>query len=1005
MIQALIAEPEKSVKNGIAQLLGLLGKFEFADNTWPELLQFIYSLCGSDNMYDNELGMYTLSIMTEMSQGSYINHADDLSVLFTNVLNALQDSNSNLAYYTIMTMNNLVPTIAGHQKMINVYHNLLPRILEIINSFSSVDEKRGVDVLGLLEELIEYAIAVIVPHVSTITEMCLRIGSDNSLPTAIQIKAISIVGWLVRSKGKVIQKHKLVEPIINVLMELMAQKPENEDEEFFVGDPDQFTTITIATQTLDLIALNIPADKVVNHILSKVETTIQSNDVYAQKAAYLCLAVLAEGCSECIRHKYLESFLKCVCGALRNPNNMVRNAAFFALGQFAEHLQPEISQYASELLPVLFDYLNQIYIQMEKEKIEPNSLDKLFYALETFCENLDEELMPYLPVLMEKLFMGLDPRGWSMQLKRVVLSTLGSATSAVKSGMQPYFPKIIEMLNVYINADPKSELHELQSDAIECLAVVAQFIGVENFKPLAQDTLQLALRILDSTDDPDVKGKVYALLASLSIIMKEEIAPALPKVVEQMILSIQSSEGITYSEDDKKEDYDVYGELSSDEETADEEDLYSTDSDESGQCRFSVENAYNEEKEQACLTLKEICAQIGHGFLPYIEKSFEEIFKLVDYPQENIRKTSLDALLQFCLTLHKVNTSETKQALQKTLEMFIPKCGELIRTDEERSVVVGALDCYALLLKEVKGEAFVAEGHREAIMNCVIDVLTHKTMCQDTDVSVLNSLESIGETTDTEQDELLLESACDIIPKYGEAIKPDDFVLYFPNILQLLTVRTIKQNSIAQRSFAYGTLAECMKCLDVYVETFVPQLLQIWLTGLKDSADEVRNNSVFGLGEMILHGKDKIFRYYGDILSELASAVSRETHAGTLDNICGALAKMIITNCNEIPLGQVFPAFLQHLPLRDDFQENEAVIKCFCLLYQNGNPVIRENIETVSKVSIHILTKDQTPNDKTRNILHTLLKSIRQDFVSEFNSIASQLDLKSMEILHQVLNQ
>lgn len=58
--------------------------------------------------------------------------------------------------------------------------------------------------------------------------------------------------------------------------------------------------------------------------------------------------------------------------------------------------------------------------------------------------------------------------------------------------------------------------------------------------------------------------------------------------------------------------------------------------------------------------------------------------------------------------------------------MFIPKCAELIRTDEERSVVTVCLDAYSSLLEELKGDVLVGEGHREAIMNCVIDVLTLK---------------------------------------------------------------------------------------------------------------------------------------------------------------------------------------------------------------------------------------------------------------------------------------
>ncbi|XP_018577628.1 importin-4 [Anoplophora glabripennis] len=1003
MLQALVNEQERLVKNAVAQFIGIIGKHEFPDNTWPEILQFVHTLTSSDTIFDKELGMYTLSIMTEMSQSSYIVHAESFAVLFTNTLNNITELNSNLAYYTVTTMKNLVPVIGGHQQMINVYHSLMPRILEIINNMSVEDEKRSCDMFEILEELIEYAVTVVVPHVRLIIEMCLQIGSNNSMPKSVQIKAVSVVGWLIRSKGKVVQKNKLIEPIIDVLILLMAQQPDDEgNEEYFLGDPDQFTSITVATQTLDLIALHIPAEKVVPYILTKVEPAIQGNDIYAQKAAYLSLAVLAEGCAERIRHKYLEAFLKCVCSAIHNPNAVVRNAALFALGQFAEHLQPEISQYASELLPVLFECLGQVFAQMEVEKKDPPSLDRLFYALETFCENLDEGLMPYLPTLMERLFVALDPNGFSMQLKRVALSTLGSAASAVKEGMLPYFERIIKILNLYINSDPNSEVHQLQCYAIESLAVVAQFIGPENFKPLAGESLQLGLRILGQTDDPDIRKSVYALFAALAIVMKEEISPALPKIINEMIESIQSSEGIvTHYEEEEKDVVDL--ESSDEEENVEEDiDVSSSASADSTQCRYSVENSYNEEKEQACLALREICINTGPSFLPYIEKSFEEIFKLINYPQDDIRKASVEALLQFCIALHKVNTPEVKQALYKALQMFVPKCAELIRIDEERSVVMVCLDAYATLLDEVKGDVFVGEGHREAIMNCVIDVLTLKTMCQDTDLGV--STEMSDEDAEAEQDELLLESAGDVIPKYAAAITPDDFSIYFPNILQLMSARTKKQNSIGQRSFAFGTLAECMKSLGIYVDKFLPTLLTLWLTGAKDESEEVRNNSIFGLGEMILYGKDKVFSKYPEILHALSSAVAKEAHAGTLDNICGALAKMIIVNPSGIPLEQVFSAFLQKLPLRDDFQENEAVTKCFFSLYQQGNPILRQHLSDVIKVAVHIYYKDQSPTEDVKKILVEFLKTINQDFAEEFANSVSSLGPEVTESIQKLFS-
>ncbi|XP_017781860.1 PREDICTED: importin-4-like [Nicrophorus vespilloides] len=982
MLQALVNEPEKLVKNSIAQFIGLLGKHEFPNKTWPEVLQFIDQLCRSDNLLDKELGMYTLSIMTEISKESYIEHSEEMARLFINILNGLPDLSSNLAYYTVITMKNLVSVIGGHQQMINIYHGLLPRVLEVINLFSQNDEKRACEMFELIEELIEYAVAVIVPHVRLVIEMCLQIGSNKERDVSVQIKAIGVVGWLIRSKSKVVQKNKLIEPIIDVVMQLMAHQPEDDiNEEYFEGDPDQFTSTTVAAQTLDLIALYVPPEKVVPFILTRIEPALQTNDVYAQKAAYLALAVLAEGCSEHIRNKYLESFLKCIYNGIRNPTVVVRNAAFFALGQFSEHLQPEISQYSAELLPVFFEHLTQVYSSMGQNKPEPNGLERMFYALQSFCMHLDDGLLPFLPTLMDTLLVALHPNSWSLKLKRLALSTLDSVACAVKDKILPYFDKLMEILTIYINADPNGDLIELQSYALECLASIVDNIEPEHFKPLAPQTLQTALKILSETDDPDVRKSLYPLFAALCSVMKSDISGDLHTIIGAMINTIQSSDGIiAHYVDEETDGLDIYDELSDSDNGEEDIDGESESSDDT-QCRYTVENSYNEEKEQACLSITEICKHMGSDYLPFMDKSFEEIFKLVNYPQDDIRIAAILALEQFCITLYSANTG--KDALYKALQMFIPKCSELIRSDEEQNIVMNALNAFANLLEEIKGDVLVGDGHREAIMNCVIDILTHKTVCQDHDVGA----EGVMNEEESEQTELLLECAGEVIPKFGNALRPDDFFCYFPNILQLLTIRAKNTISISQRSFAYGTLAECMKPLSTYVEKFVPQLLHLWEAGTKDSSEEVRNNSVYGLGEMIFHGRDCLYSKYSDILVGLSMMITKESHAGTMDNICSALAKMIINNSSLVPLDQVFEVLIQHLPLKTDFQENEAIVKCLFKLYKEENPVLRTHLESVSKVIVHIYSNKQFSDKESENLTNQFMETLVNDFPQVFNPI------------------
>lgn len=49
------------------------------------------------------------------------------------------------------------------------------------------------------------------------------------------------------------------------------------------------------------------------------------------------------------------------------------------------------------------------------------------------------------------------------------------------------------------------------------------------------------------------------------------------------------------------------------------------------------------------------------SFLPYLEQCYVEVFKLMNYPQEDVRKAAIDCLLQFCINFSKIETIEGKQ--------------------------------------------------------------------------------------------------------------------------------------------------------------------------------------------------------------------------------------------------------------------------------------------------------------------------------------------------------
>ena len=54
--------------------------------------------------------------------------------------------------------------------------------------------------------------------------------------------------------------------------------------------------------------------------------------------------------------RYLQEFLERVIKGFEDPHSGVRNGAMFALGQFSEHLQPGITKYSNELIPLIVNY-------------------------------------------------------------------------------------------------------------------------------------------------------------------------------------------------------------------------------------------------------------------------------------------------------------------------------------------------------------------------------------------------------------------------------------------------------------------------------------------------------------------------------------------------------------------------------------------------------------------------------------------------------------------------
>lgn len=61
---------------------------------------------------------------------------------------------------------------------------------------------------------------------------------------------------------------------------------------------------------------------------------------------------------------------------------------------------------------------------------------------------------------------------------------------------------------------------------------------------LAVKSLECGMTLLKECNDPDLRKSVYGLAASASMVMKKDMNFALSPIVDQIINSIKSSEGV-----------------------------------------------------------------------------------------------------------------------------------------------------------------------------------------------------------------------------------------------------------------------------------------------------------------------------------------------------------------------------------------------------------------------------------------------------------------------------
>uniref|UniRef100_H3CHY9 Importin 4 n=1 Tax=Tetraodon nigroviridis TaxID=99883 RepID=H3CHY9_TETNG len=983
VLQAFMQETEHVVQHSLSQLCAMIVKHETPDH-WPTLMQLLTESTKSSNPHDRQVGLLLLSKVLESNPEPFKPHYSQLLKLFSSVL---QDHNNNPTslYYCILSLTAITPNTGSEE--LNQMRSIIPNLILAHKHLIKANQDHACEAMEVFNELMESEVSIMVPHIADIIGFCYQVGSDTNLTDSLRAKAISCISYLIRLKSKVLVliREVLSCTLYHYLAILVCPCPgqfrkAETDKSLINLNPSFF-------QIIDTMALHMPPEKLFQHIMPLTQACLASENPYQKKGGLMCLAVLSEGCADHIRTKMLPSMLQIVCRSLSDSNQAVRSAGLFALGQFSEHLQPDVSKYCADVMPLLLDYLSSL----SEAKI--GHVTKAFYALENFMENLGEDIEPYLPTLMKTMLCALN-NSENLKIKELAVSAIGAIANAAKELLVPYFSPVIESLKGFLTT-VTGETRSLQTQSLDTLSVLARNVGKDVFSPLSSECIQLGINLTDTVDDPDLRRCTYSLYAAVSTVNPDCLTPHLTAITTVMLLALKSNEGITaHLEEDKTfvllDDDD---DDDDNEEGKDMDDFLEDDTETSIQ--FSVENAYIDEKVDACDALGEIALNTGTAFQPFLESSFQQIYEMRDYPHDDVRRAAFGAMGQFCQAQHQAwkdsPTEANHQALLKLLEVVIPCFVENVRTEQERQVVMCILETMNSVIKSCKEKVFINSTYLKEISHLIRDVLKKKIVCQDGGAD-----DADDEEQQAEYDAMLLEFAGEGIPLVAAAVSADKFAPYLNDLLPLIMSKAKPSCTVAERSFSVGTISEILQALVTVsggrqvAGRLSNRLLPVLVAGVRDSDPEVRNNSVFGLGCLAEASGPLCYRDYPMMLSVFSNMLTKESDLRVIDNLCAALCRMILSNIDAVPLEQVLPALVARLPLKEDMEENKTVFSCLTMLYAKSPDLMVKLMKPVVAASSHVFGNKKVDKE-TQNSAAMLMKLFAQHHAADFQATLTSL--------------
>ncbi|CAD6341036.1 unnamed protein product [Miscanthus lutarioriparius] len=925
LIDSITLDHSHPVRRASANVVSIIAKYAIPAGEWPELLPFLFQCSQSPQDDHREVALILFSSLTETIGATFQSHLNNLQPI---LLKCLQDeTSSRVRIAALKAVGSFIEYVNDGGDIVKMFRDFVPSILNVSRQCLANGEEDVASIaFEIFDELIESPAPLLGDSVRSIVKFSLEVSANQDLEINIRQQAIQIISWLVKFKASFLKKHKLVVPILQVMCPLLTETANEDEDSDLAADRS-------AAEVIDTMAINLPRH-VLAPVLEFASVSFHHINPKYREAAVTSLGVISEGCCEHLKDK-LEDCLKIVLEALKDQEQMVRGAASFALGQFAEHLQPEILSHYASVLPCI---LNALEDPSDEVK------EKSYYALAAFCEDMGEDILPYLEPLICRLVMSLQssPRN----LQETCMSAIGSVAAAAEQAFTPYAKKVLEMMKGFMVLINDEDLCA-RARATEVVGIVAMAVGRARIEAILPPFIEAAIAGF-GLEYSELREYTHGFFSNVAEILGDSFTQYLPHVVPLVFSSCNLDDGSAVDIDDADSIENGFGGVSSDDDVNDEPRVRNIS------VRDGVSGGVTEDFDQAqwkknksaiptIFCIKSRMCSVKCDFMALLVVTLITLLADILTAVRAIPPTHADVL------------EKQKDVLDTVLNIYIKTMTE----DDDKEVVAQACMSVADIVKDCGFAAI--EPYMLRLAEATLVLLRQESSCQ--------QVESDGEDDgDIDHDEVLMDAVSDLLPAFAK-VMGSYFDPIFAKLFDPLMKFAKSPHPPQDKTMVVATLAEVAQEMGAPISAYVDKIMPLVLKELASSDATNRRNAAFCVGEICKNGGAAALKYYGDILRSLHNLFGNsESDDAVRDNAAGAIARMIMVQPQSIPLNQVLPVFIKALPLKEDHEESMTVYGCICSLLLSSHPQILPLVPDVIHVFAQVVVSPDESDEVKTNI-------------------------------------